>query len=142
MADYIDNVKPISCKNTTLKKKPCQVRIDKSCAVNFVLKRSQLSPVSRKNKRKFLASRVLDLHGLNQDSAFSAVVSFFARCQADGVRNVIVITGGNALRNTVLRMAFRRWVSDSLGDFVVSYSQADIKNGGEGAFYVILKHKK
>lgn len=131
-------------KHTIINRSTCQTvrrrRVENP--INIDYKKSDTVEIKRKRKRHFSIEQSLDLHGLTYDEAFRKVVVFFSKCQNVGIRNVLVITGGNPLRNTVLRTAFVKWCRNLLGEFVVSYSPANLKHGGDGAFYVILKSKR
>lgn len=96
--------------------------------------------LSRKEKRNFSYERYLDLHGLTQDEAFVALSNFLKNCRECGHSKVLVITGGNVMRNSVLRRNFPEWMH-ILSEHIVKYDQANLKHGGQGAFYVILKKK-
>ena len=81
----------------------------------------------------------LDLHGYREGAAHAQLERFLARARADGKRLVLVITG----KGGVLRENFPRWLAeDRFRDFVSGVSQAHIRHGGSGAFYVALKRKK
>jgi DNA-nicking Smr family endonuclease len=95
--------------------------------------------MSRRGHRKFVCEKNIDLHGLTQDEAFRKLLLFFSECQHEKIKKVMVITGGNAMRKTVIRSSFWEWIKNSFGNYIVSCSQADILHGGQGAFYVILK---
>ena len=105
----------------------------------FSFTKNQLSNFDRKEKRKFSPERTLDLHGFTQEEAFHALIRFFSSCQQSGIRKVLVITGGHALRNSVIRASFQKWICESFGNFVAKCSVAEIHHGGEGAFYVVLR---
>jgi DNA-nicking Smr family endonuclease len=93
----------------------------------------------------------LDLHGLRQQDAYVVLRRFLARCQANGLRHVLVITGKGADPETrtsfyaedergVLRQAVPRWLAaPDLASLVVSYSLAPRQLGGDGALYVRLR---
>jgi DNA-nicking Smr family endonuclease len=84
----------------------------------------------------------LDLHGLDQDRARAALISFLTRAQADGVRAVLVITGKGYSGDGVLRRRTPEWLSDpALRHVVAGVSEAHRRHGGEGALYVALKRK-
>jgi DNA-nicking Smr family endonuclease len=84
----------------------------------------------------------LDLHGMDQDRARLALVSFLLRAQEDGARSVLVITGKGYSGTGVLRRRAPEWLSDpALRTVVAGLSPADSKHGGEGAFYVALKRR-
>ena len=144
MKDYFTDITPITVKHATIRRSFCQIKpsISYCATINVDYKKSKATPIKRKVKRHFSIEQSLDLHGLTYDEAFRQVVVFFSKCQNDGIRNVLVITGGNPLRNTVLREAFVKWCRNLLGEFIVSYSPANLKHGGDGAFYVILKSKR
>jgi DNA-nicking Smr family endonuclease len=98
--------------------------------------------MSRRVRRKFTPEKTIDLHGLTVDEAFPVLLGFFAQCQMNGIRKIIVITGGNSMKKSVLRDSFRQWAEDSFGSYIADYSQSDIRHGGQGAFYVLLKKNK
>lgn len=82
----------------------------------------------------------LDLHGLTQDTARSALLNFLRRAQADGYRSALVITGKGTLGDGVLRRFTPEWLADpALRDVVAGISEAHRRHGGQGALYVALK---
>ncbi|MGC1304530.1 MAG: Smr/MutS family protein [Caulobacteraceae bacterium] len=91
--------------------------------------------------REEIAAR-LDLHGLDQDRARSFLIDFLLQAQAGGARSVLVITGKGLGGQGVLRRRAPEWLSDpALRTVVAGLSPAEIRHGGEGAFYVALKRK-
>ena len=144
MKDYLTDITPISVKHTIINRPPCQTVRRRHVAepINIDYKKSEAIAIKRRVKRHFSVEQSLDLHGMTYDEAFREVVLFFSKCQSVGIRNVLVITGGNPLRKTILRSAFVNWCRNLLGEFVVSYSSANLRHGGDGAFYVILKSKR
>ncbi len=89
------------------------------------LRRGRIEPEAR-----------LDLHGLTQDGAYRALLRFLVRAQIDERRLVLVITG----KGGTLRAQFPFWLGqEELRPLVAGASQAHIKHGGAGAFYVFLK---
>ena len=145
MKDLITGVKPLTVKNATIsqrKPKPAiQFFIEKNLPPieRYSLTKNQLECFDRKEKRKFLPERTLDLHGFTQEEAFQALIRFFVNCQQSRVRKVLIITGGHALRNSVIRASFQKWIHESFGNFVSRCAVAEIHHGGEGAFYVVLR---
>ena len=95
----------------------------------------------------------LDLHGLRQHDAYVALRRFLARCQADGLRHVLVITGkggkaeerqgGDFWRTDergVLRRLVPQWlIEPSFRLHVVSFTESALKHGGSGALYVTIR---
>ncbi len=85
----------------------------------------------------------LDLHGLTQAQAHSALLHFLRNAHARGARLVLVITGKGG-RGEGERGVLRRQVPQWLGlpefrTFVVGYEDAHITHGGEGALYVRVR---
>ncbi len=82
----------------------------------------------------------LDLHGMTQDAARAALLSFLRRAQIDGFRSALVITGKGTLGDGVLRRFTPEWLADpTLRDVVAGVSEAHRRHGGQGALYVALK---
>ena len=102
--------------------------------------------------QKPIEARV-DLHGMRQDEAHGELRAFLHRCQARGLRYVLVITGkGKASTSSddmyverergVLRRNVPRWLEEpDLRRIVVSFATAAIQHGGEGAIYIQLRMK-
>jgi DNA-nicking Smr family endonuclease len=95
----------------------------------------------------------LDLHGLRQQDAYLVLRRFLARCQADGLRHVLIITGkgGNPDKGEakdfwrseergILRRLVPHWLSEpSFRLHVVSFTESALKHGGSGALYVTIR---
>ena len=95
----------------------------------------------------------LDLHGLRQQDAYVVLRRFLARCQADGLRHVLVITGKGgkpddtasrdfwqADERGILRRLVPQWLAEpSFRLHVVSFTESAMKHGGSGALYVTIR---
>ena len=89
------------------------------------LRRGRLDPEAR-----------LDLHGTTQASAYRALLRFLVDAQAGGKSLVLVITG----KGGVLRTRLPLWLGQAeLRPLVVGMSEANVRHGGSGAFYVALR---
>jgi DNA-nicking Smr family endonuclease len=87
----------------------------------------------------------LDLHGLTQEEAHRALVSFVHQAHASGLRTVLVITGKGGFGDArgVLREAVPRWLNEGdLRPRVLSCAWAQPKHGGAGALYVLLRRQR
>jgi DNA-nicking Smr family endonuclease len=81
----------------------------------------------------------IDLHGMTHDGAYRALINFLTRAQGDDKRVVLVVTG----KGGVLREALPLWLGQKdLSPLVSGISEAHIKHGGSGAFYVSLRRPR
>jgi DNA-nicking Smr family endonuclease len=87
----------------------------------------------------------IDLHGMTQSQARSALHRFVAAAVKSGKRTVLVITGKGRLsaQGGVLRRMLPLWLEDpALGKHVIALTPAAPKDGGSGAFYLRLRKRK
>ena len=93
----------------------------------------------------------IDLHGLTLSEAHPELIRFILNARSDGVRLVLVITGkgrrGEDIgpipqRMGVLRHQVPQWLHmPPLGQAVLQVSEAHLKHGGSGAYYVYLRRR-
>lgn len=82
----------------------------------------------------------LDLHGLTQEKSFQALQQFIARSAARGLRTLLVITGKGARGQGILRQKLPLWLAEpELCHYILAISPAQLRDGGEGAFYIRLR---
>ena len=157
MNDFMSDITKIVIKNPTInftkKKKNIVVKViddDEllskvnmfSCSPSQKFGQNILHQISKKRRRSFVIEKTIDLHGFTRNIAFAKLSRFFHECRKNEITCVLVITGGSNLRESVLRQFFLEWMKDTLSLYISSYSEANLKNGGQGAFYVVLKRKK
>jgi DNA-nicking Smr family endonuclease len=82
----------------------------------------------------------LDLHGMTQAEAHSALAGFLTRSRAVGRRCVLVITGHGRISGGVLKAAVPRWLTEPvLRPHLLGIAIARPQDGGTGALYVLLR---
>lgn len=85
----------------------------------------------------------IDLHGLTQAQAHERLNGFIMAMQARGCRTVLVITGMGRSGDGVLRQMVPRWLNEpSNRQRIVTFTQAQLRHGGSGALYVLLKKRR
>ncbi|MBO22624.1 MAG: DNA mismatch repair protein MutS [Rhodospirillaceae bacterium] len=86
----------------------------------------------------------LDLHGMYQDAAHTALVQFVTESAAQGRRCVLVITGrGSREGSGVLRARLPEWLNQlPCRPHVLGFTAARPEHGRDGAFYVLLRRKR
>lgn len=98
------------------------------------LRRGQMRPQAR-----------LDLHGHTLDKAHRVLAGFIDRAAADGRRCVLVITGKGRIGQTggTIRSEFPHWLNQGpLRARILAFAEAQPKDGGAGAFYVLLRKRR
>ena len=87
----------------------------------------------------------IDLHGMSQAQAHTALASFVHRAWHEGRRCVLVITGKGSFSagGGVLRRAVPLWLGDApLRGMVLAVQSAQPRDGGDGALYVLIKRRR
>jgi DNA-nicking Smr family endonuclease len=109
-----------------------------------------LSPLGRRMRRNVSRGKEaidarLDLHGLTQAQAHSALLHFLRVASVRGARLVLVITGKGSRdgERGVLKRQVPQWLAlPEFRVFVVGFDDAGIRHGGEGALYVRLRRTR
>ncbi len=104
---------------------------------------------ARMTRGKLAPEARIDLHGMTLAEAHPELIRFILGAQAQGLRLVLVITGkGKAgqdmgpipQRTGALRHQVPHWLRlPPLGAAVLQVSEAHLKHGGAGAYYVYLR---
>ena len=94
----------------------------------------------------------LDLHGMTMDQAHPRLTQFILSAHASGKRLVLVVTGKGKARDDggpiptrlgVLRHNVPQWLAQApLTQVVLQVSEAHLKHGGGGAYYVYLRRTR
>jgi DNA-nicking Smr family endonuclease len=137
--------------------KPARPAAPKKASPPLVPEKSSLppplAPLGRRMKQRVARGKQaidarLDLHGLTQAQAHSALLRFLRSAHARDARLVLVITGkgvrGEGERERgVLRRHVPQWLAlPEFRSFVVGFEDAHGTHGGEGALYVRLRRPR
>ena len=131
---------------------------DKKDWQNFVLSKNKVQNKDSKiikNKNKKEVIKTIDLHGFSLDNANKVIEELIVRFSEESVNKIIVITGkGLRSKNTsnpyvsrdlsILRYSVPEFIQSraNLIKIIKQINEADIEDGGEGAFYIDLKNFK
>jgi DNA-nicking Smr family endonuclease len=91
--------------------------------------------------------RVLDLHGMNLDTAWAAIDSSLERAIARGERLILLVTGHHRagdppVQRGRIRAAVHDWLAASRhADRIAAVRGAHRRHGGGGSLYLILRRK-
>ena len=108
-----------------------------------------------KNKIKKKIIKKIDLHGFSLENANKVIEEFITQSFEEGVNKIIVITGkGLRSKNdenpyisknlSILKYSVPEFIKSSrnLMKIIKNINEADIEDGGKGAFYIYLKNFK
>jgi DNA-nicking Smr family endonuclease len=115
-----------------------------------------LAPLERRLKQRVARGREpidarIDLHGMTQSEAHSALFDFLQRVRADGGKIALVVTGkggargerDGAVERGVLKRQVPNWLSlPQFRSLIVGFDEASIGHGGQGALYVRLRRPR
>ena len=96
--------------------------------------------------------RKIDLHGLSLEEANKKIEILIDKYFIEGVEKIVVITGKGLRSNTInnpyvskdlriLKNSVPDYINNNpeINNKIKSISKAEIKDGGEGAYYIFLK---
>ena len=106
-------------------------------------------------EKKTGTHRSLDLHGYSLDEANKKVNDFIKSSYQEGIKSITVVTGKGLHSTTeldpfvskdlsILKYSVPNYIknNDDLMKLIIDFKDADIKDGGSGAFYINLKKIK
>ena len=106
-----------------------------------------------KKKIKENAEWIIDLHGISLENANKIVEGFINNSYQEGIKKVIVVTGKGTRSKTannpylsrdlsILKHSVPEFIksNSSLMNKIKQISEANIEDGGSGAFYIYFKN--
>lgn len=105
--------------------------------------------LDRRTRERFIQGKMpiearIDLHGMTGPVARQQVISFIIAGHRAGCRCVLVITGKGAPEGGgVLQQSLPHWLEDpEIAHMVLAHSPAQPRDGGHGAFYVLIRRQR
>jgi len=129
---------------------------DKKDWQNFISKKEKLPNKDIKiDKKKSIKIKSIDLHGYSLDKANKAIENFIIKSYQENINKLIVVTGkGIHSQNekdpyvskdlSILKYSVPEFIKNNqkLMKKIIEFRDAEIKDGGSGAFYIYLKKLK
>jgi len=131
---------------------------DKKDWKNFISSKDEISNKDlkiTKDKIKKKIIKKIDLHGFSLENANKVIEEFITQSFEDGVNKIIVITGkGLRSKNdenpyisknlSILKYSVPEFIKSNINlmKIIKNINEADIEDGGKGAFYIYLKNFK
>ena len=129
---------------------------DKKDWQNFLSKKEKLpNKDSDQSNKKNYKSSAIDLHGFTLDEANKEIEKFILYSYENGFNKLRIVTGKGLHSNnekdpyvskdlSILRYSVPEYIKNNniLMNLITEFKEANIQEGGEGAFYIFLKKKK
>ena len=129
---------------------------DKKDWQDFLSKNEKLpNKDSIKTNSLVFRSTEIDLHGFTLDDANKETEKFIYECFNNGFNKIRVVTGKGLHSNneqdpyvskdlSILRYSVPEFIKNNieLMKLINEFKEAPVEDGGEGAFYILLKKKK
>ena len=129
---------------------------DKKDWNNFLLSKEKLHNKDNTfKKRKIFKTKSIDLHGFTLDEANSFIEDFVMKSYEENINKLIVVTGkGLHSQNekdpyvskdlSILKYSVPEFILNNkkLTNIIYDIQDANIEDGGKGAFYIFLKKNK
>ena len=126
---------------------------DKKDWQNFLKSKGKLDNKDLKiNQKKPKSSRSIDLHGYTLTEANIIIKDFINKCFKDRIYKLVVVTGKGLHSNneqnpfvskdlSILKYSVPDFIKNNheLMKKIIDIREADINDGGSGAFYIYLK---
>ena len=106
------------------------------------------------DKNKVSKIKHIDLHGFTLDHANKTIEKFIDDCYQNGVSKIIVVTGKGLHSNvekdpyvskdlSILKYSIPEYIENNLELMkkIIEIKDAEIEDGGSGAFYIFLRKK-
>ena len=131
---------------------------DKKDWKNFISSKDKILnkdlKITEDNIKKKIIKKI-DLHGFSLENANKVIEEFITQSFEEGVNKIIVITGkGLRSKNdenpyisknlSILKYSVPEFIKSNINliKIIKSINEADIEDGGKGAFYIYLKNFK
>ena len=127
---------------------------DKKDWQNFIFGKEKLhSKDSEPKLKKLIKTRSIDLHGYTIEEANNEIAEFIFKSYDDDIKKLIIVTGkGLHSQNkndpylsedlSILKYSVPEFIknNDELMKIIQEFKEANIEDGGDGAFYIFLKN--
>ena len=131
---------------------------DKKDWKNFISSKDKIPNKDLKITKEKIKKKIIkkiDLHGFSLENANKVIEEFITQSFEEGVNKIIVITGkGLRSKNdenpyisknlSILKYSVPEFIKSNINlmKIIKNINEADIEDGGKGAFYIYLKNFK
>ena len=129
---------------------------DKKDWENFLTKKDSLPNKDLViSKKKIKKTKIFDFHGFSLDKANKTIEKLIKESYRDGIRKLIIVTGKGIHSDNeknpytsknlgILKYSLPDYIKNNpdLMELITEIKEADLEDGGSGAFYIFLKKFK
>ena len=129
---------------------------DKKDWINFINSKEKVPNKDKQlNKKINIKIKTIDLHGYTLNQANKAVENFIYQAFSENINKLVVITGKGLHSNnendpyvsknlSILKYSVPEFIlkNENLMSVINEITDAEIEDGGSGAFYIYLKKNK
>ncbi len=129
---------------------------DKKDWINFINSKEKVPNKDKQlNKKINIKTKTIDLHGYTLNQANKAVENFIYQAFSENINKLVVITGKGLHSNnendpyvsknlSILKYSVPEFIlkNENLMSVINEITDAEIEDGGSGAFYIYLKKNK
>ena len=121
---------------------------------NFLSNNEKLPNKDVKENKKIFKTQRIDLHGYTLKEANSSVEKFIEKSYDDGISKIIVVTGKGLHSDnerdpyvskdlSILKYSIPEFIKNNIDLMkkIIDIKEAEVEDGGSGAFYVFIKKK-
>ena len=144
-------------KKTVKRNKIINDDLPNTISYNNLDEKAEFTGIHRRLEQKMSRGQIkidstLDLHGMNQEEAKDATINFVRMAKKNNLSIVLIITGKGISKNNtndghstrfsrgVLNQNLPNWLRlPQIRNNINGYRYANIRHGGEGAYYILLK---
>lgn len=115
---------------------------------NYEIAKNSTLGIDRKLDKKlksgnFIPDMIIDFHGMTLENAFNFLIYNIEEAYRKGLRFLLIITGkgkGTKEGKDSIKSQIEHWMKHpNISSKVVKYVDAQAKDGGKGALYVLIK---
>ncbi|MGI9461434.1 MAG: Smr/MutS family protein [Alphaproteobacteria bacterium] len=135
-SSYKKPIKPVTTASKHIKTMfAAATPLKKTPKTSFISKKNSYLISRKTKKQKLPIAAQLDLHGYTPSEASHLLNNFFYQMRAKKKRHLLIITGkGKGVMKQILKEFLIK------NNSIISHQQiADLRHGGSGATYIILK---
>ena len=127
---------------------------DKKDWENFLSSNEKLPNKDTKQNKKISKIKRIDLHGYTLQEANTSIEKFIDKSYDDGVSKIIVVTGKGLHSDnerdpyvskdlSILKYSIPEFIKNNIDLMkkIIDIKEAEVEDGGSGAFYVFIKKK-